>query len=56
MPTALRVYPGLIHPFFGMPGLSPAADAAVSELSDLLGELLAAPAGDASSTRTPEGA
>ncbi|MUN38649.1 alpha/beta hydrolase [Actinomadura litoris] len=40
VPTALRVYPGLIHPFFGMPGLSPAADAAVSELTGLLGDLL----------------
>ncbi|WP_131735823.1 alpha/beta hydrolase [Actinomadura roseirufa] len=43
VPTALRVYPGLIHPFFGMPGLSPAAGAAVSELTGLLGDLLAAP-------------
>ncbi|WP_242904967.1 alpha/beta hydrolase [Actinomadura terrae] len=40
VPTALRLYPGLIHPFFGMPGLSPAADAAVSELTGLLGALL----------------
>ncbi|MFI0374451.1 alpha/beta hydrolase [Actinomadura sp. 1N219] len=40
VPTTLRVYPGLIHPFFGMPGLSPAADAAVSELTGLLGGLL----------------
>ncbi|RFS84333.1 alpha/beta hydrolase [Actinomadura spongiicola] len=40
VPTALRVYPGLIHPFFGMPGLSPAAEAAVSELTGLLGDLL----------------
>ncbi|WP_067461178.1 alpha/beta hydrolase [Actinomadura macra] len=43
VPTTLRVYPGLIHPFFGMPGLSPAADAAVSELTGLLGGLLAVP-------------
>ncbi|MFI0481406.1 alpha/beta hydrolase [Actinomadura sp. 9N215] len=40
VPTALRVYPGLIHPFFGMPGLSPAAGAAVSELTGLLGAVL----------------
>ncbi|WP_433260900.1 alpha/beta hydrolase [Actinosynnema sp. CS-041913] len=41
--TALRVYPGLIHPFFGMPGLSPAADAAVSELTAEFAGLLAGP-------------
>ncbi|GAA4228356.1 alpha/beta hydrolase [Actinomadura meridiana] len=40
VPTALRVYPGLIHPFFGMPGISKASDAAVSELTGLLGGLL----------------
>ncbi|WP_028923966.1 alpha/beta hydrolase [Pseudonocardia acaciae] len=40
--TALRVYPGLIHPFFGMPGLSPAADAAVTELTGLFGGVLGA--------------
>ncbi|MEU5696172.1 alpha/beta hydrolase [Actinosynnema sp. NPDC020468] len=40
VPTALRVYPGLIHPFFGMPGLSPAAEAAVVELTGAFGRLL----------------
>ncbi|QXJ20968.1 alpha/beta hydrolase [Actinomadura graeca] len=49
VPTDLRVYPGLIHPFFGMPGLSPAADAAVSELTGLLGDLLDVPADGAPS-------
>lgn len=40
VPATLRVYPDLIHPFFGMPGVSPAADRAVSELTALLGEHL----------------
>ncbi|CCH31959.1 alpha/beta hydrolase [Actinosynnema sp. NPDC047251] len=43
VPTALRVYPGLIHPFFGMPGLAPAADAAVAELTAEFAALLVAP-------------
>ncbi len=47
--TALRVYPSLIHPFFGMPGLSPAAAAAGAELTGLFGALLAAPEPDATS-------
>ncbi|MFC4049935.1 alpha/beta hydrolase [Actinomadura syzygii] len=55
VPTALRVYPGLIHPFFGMPGLSPAADAAVSELTGLLGGLLGGRP-DAAPAATEEGA
>ncbi|GAA2216284.1 hypothetical protein GCM10009850_117530 [Nonomuraea monospora] len=36
VPATLRVYPDLIHPFFGMPGVSPAADRAVSELTEAL--------------------
>ncbi|WP_033295859.1 alpha/beta hydrolase [Amycolatopsis jejuensis] len=40
VPAALRVYPGLIHPFFGMPGLSPAAEAAVTELTEEFQALL----------------
>lgn len=37
VPTQLRVYEQLIHPFFGMPGASAAADRAVNELTELLG-------------------
>lgn len=41
VPTQLFVYRSLIHPFFGMPALSEAADSAVDELTSALGELLA---------------
>ncbi|MER7129649.1 alpha/beta hydrolase [Streptosporangium saharense] len=40
VPVALRVHAGLIHPFFGMPGLSPAADRAVTELTELFATAL----------------
>ncbi|MEV7005560.1 alpha/beta hydrolase [Streptosporangium sp. NPDC051022] len=35
VPTTLRVYADLIHPFFGMPAVSPGADRAVTELTAL---------------------
>ncbi|SDZ53850.1 alpha/beta hydrolase [Herbiconiux ginsengi] len=35
VPTQFRSYPALIHPFFGMPGLSPAAERAGDELMQL---------------------
>ncbi|MFI0424504.1 alpha/beta hydrolase [Spongiactinospora sp. 9N601] len=35
VPVALRVYADLIHPFFGMPAVSPGADRAVAELTAL---------------------
>ncbi|GII64871.1 hypothetical protein Skr01_49560 [Sphaerisporangium krabiense] len=40
VPTTLRVYADLIHPFFGMPAASPAADRAVTELTALFGARL----------------
>ncbi|KAA9156573.1 alpha/beta hydrolase [Amycolatopsis acidicola] len=40
VPVMLRVYPGFIHPYFGMPGISPAVDRAVTELTAEFGEAL----------------
>ncbi|GHF35279.1 acetyl esterase [Amycolatopsis bartoniae] len=40
VPATLRVYPELIHPWLGMPGVSPAAERAVVEITSLLKEAL----------------
>lgn len=40
VPVQLRVYPGLIHPFFGMPGVSAGAKIAGDELLSLLSEAI----------------
>ncbi|MDF5753087.1 alpha/beta hydrolase [Spongiactinospora sp. TRM90649] len=40
VPTTLRVYADLIHPFFGMPAVSPGADRAVTELTALFAAAL----------------
>ena len=44
VPVVLRRYDGLIHGFFGLGPVSPAADAAVRDTTDALRRLLARPA------------
>lgn len=41
VPVTLRVFADLIHPWLGMPGVSPAAESAVAEVTALLADRLA---------------